>query len=135
MTKEMNRLNKNFKRLPDSELEIMMIIWDAGEPVNSAFIFESLKDKKKWKITSVLTFLSRLTEKGFIACRREGKNNIYTALIDERDYLDAESRTFLNKLYGNSITSFVSSLYDSRAISENDLKELREFIDNQAKKG
>lgn len=32
-----------FKRLPDSELKIMMIIWEVGESVNSAYIMEKLK--------------------------------------------------------------------------------------------
>ena len=126
-------MNKSIKRLPDSELEIMLIMWEANEPVTSAYISEKLKDKKEWKITSVLTFLARLTEKGFITSRREGKINIYSAVIDEQDYLENESKTFLEKLYGNSLTTFVTSLYKSNAISQKDLTELRQFIDKAAK--
>jgi Predicted transcriptional regulator len=126
-------MNNLIKRLPDSELEIMMIIWEANEPVNSAYVFEKLKDKKEWKITSVLTFLSRLAEKGFITCSREGKANIYSAVIGEREYLENESKSFLRKLYGNSVTAFVSSLYSSKAINEDDLQELQEFIEKAAK--
>lgn len=128
-------MNTVIKRLPDSELEIMMIIWDANEPVTSAYICDKLKNKKEWKTTSVLTFLSRLVEKGFLTCTREGKTNVYTIAVGEQEYLEKESRTFLRKLYGNSVTAFVSSLYSSKAIGENDLAELREFIDHQAKKG
>ena len=40
-------MSKLIKRLPDSELEIMMIIWEANEPVTSAYISEKLKDKKE----------------------------------------------------------------------------------------
>ena len=126
-------MNKSLKRLPDSELEIMLIIWEANEPITSAYISEKLKDKKEWKITSVLTFLARLTEKGFISSERKGKINIYSAVIDEQDYLENESKTFLEKLYGNSLTTFVTSLYKSNAISEKDLTELQQFIDKAAK--
>ncbi len=126
-------MNKIIKRLPDSELEIMMIIWEANEPVTSSYISEKLKDKKEWKITSVLTFLARLTEKGFITSRREGKINIYSPVIAEQDYLENESKTFLEKLYGNSLTTFIASLYKSNAISEEELTELREFIDKATK--
>lgn len=124
---------KQIRRLPDSELEIMKIIWDAGKPVHTAYICEELKDKKDWKPTSVLTFLARLTEKGFISSRREKKLNVYSAVIEEREYLEAESKSFLDKLYGNSLTSFVSSLFNSNAIDESDLKELRVFIDKLSK--
>lgn len=121
------------KRLPDSELEIMMIIWNAKGPVTSAYVSEKLKNKKKWKITSVLTFLARLVEKGFITSTREGKVNIYSAIIGEQEYLECESKSFFEKFYGNSLTTFVSSLYRSNAISDDDLTELQQFIDKAIK--
>ncbi|WP_027400233.1 BlaI/MecI/CopY family transcriptional regulator [Anaerovorax odorimutans] len=122
-------MNKSIKRLPDSELEIMMIIWEANKPVTSAYIQEKLKNRKEWKITSILTFLARLTAKGFITSTRQGKINIYSAAINEQNYLESESKSFLEKMYGNSLTAFVSSLYKSKSISAKDLAELREFID------
>jgi predicted transcriptional regulator len=126
-------MNRQIKRLPDSELEIMMIIWSAREPVTSAYVSEQLKNKKEWKITSVLTFLARLVEKGFLTSTREGKVNIYSPVIGESEYLESESKSILEKLYGNSLTTFVSALYKSKAINEDDISELREFIDKSAK--
>jgi predicted transcriptional regulator len=111
-------MNRQIKRLPDSELEIMMIIWSAREPVTSAYVSEQLKNKKEWKITSVLTFLARLVEKGFLTSTREGKVNIYSPVIGESEYLESESKSILEKLYGNSLTTFVSALYKSKAINE-----------------
>jgi len=123
----------SIKRLPDSELEIMMIVWEAKAPISSAYISEKLVNRKDWKITSILTFLTRLAEKGFITVERRGKSNIYTAVVKEEDYLKKESRSFLNKLYGNSLTSFVSSLYKNNDISEEDINELKAFIDMKTK--
>lgn len=126
-------MSKTIKRLPDSELEIMMIIWESGEPVTSAYVSEKLKDKKEWKITSVLTFLARLVEKGFVTSTREGKINIYSAVMGEQEYLESESKSFLEKMYGNSLTTFVSSLYKSNTINDDDLAELQKFIDKATK--
>jgi predicted transcriptional regulator len=126
-------MSKIIKRLPDSELEIMMIIWEANEPITSAYASEKLKDKREWKITSVLTFLARLVEKGFVTSTRQGKVNIYSAVISEQEYLESESKSFLEKLYGNSLTTFVSSLYKSNRISDDDLAELQQFIDKATK--
>jgi predicted transcriptional regulator len=111
----------------------MMILWEAKEPVTSAYVSEKLKDKKEWKITSVLTFLSRLVDKGFVTSVRERKINIYSAVVSEKDYLENESKSFLERLYGNSLTSFVSSLYNSNAINDDDLAELKEYIDKATK--
>ena len=126
-------MKKEIKRLPDSELAVMMVLWDAGEAVTSSYVCDKLKNKKNWKITSVLTFLSRLAKKGFVSVERKGRENIYTAKIFENEYLQRENKSFLEKLYGNSLTAFVSSLYDSRSISKDDLKELKEFLDKAGK--
>ena len=63
---------RNDKRLPDAELEVMQTIWSLGTQVTAAEVQQHAD--KDWKMTSVLTFLSRLCDKGFLpARRRDGK--------------------------------------------------------------
>ena len=61
---------ENLKRLPDSELKLMMIIWDAGEPVASPYILDKLVGEKTWAKTTVLNFLSRLVDRGFLTTEK-----------------------------------------------------------------
>lgn len=124
-------MKKRVKRLPDSELEIMIVLWKTGHPMTSIEISDQLQNGKKWKITSVLTFLSRLAEKNFVSIEKSGRTNLYSALIKEQDYLQQESKTILEKLYGNSLTAFVSSLFDGSSVGENDLDELRRYLDEK----
>ncbi len=124
-------MSDKLARLPDSELEIMKIVWENGGSVTSADVLERLRGKRDWKPTSVLTFLSRLADKGFVAVERQGKTNRYTALVRQRDYVNCESRSFLENLCGNSLRSLVASLYESQAVTEEDLIELRRFIDEK----
>ncbi len=83
------------KRLPDSELEIMMIIWDLDKPVTRFEIEERMDAERKLSPTTILSFLSRLQEKGFLEVQKSGKNNVYLALVDKESYLQAESRSIL----------------------------------------
>lgn len=115
-------------KLPEAELEIMMIIWETQKSVNSDYIMEKLKGVKKWKRTTLLNLLSRLCERGYLECHKEGKINIYTPLVKEKDYLDNASRSFFEKLHKNSLTSLIASLYDSKSVSKSDLEELEKFI-------
>lgn len=121
------------KKLPDSELEIMLILWEADSSVTSNYIQERLKKKKNWAAPTVLGFLTRLQEKGFVSITRDGRSNIYTPLISKKDYLENESKTFFNKLCGRSLKTFVTSLYNCQAIDHKDLIELKEFINETAK--
>jgi len=119
-------------RLPDAELDIMKIIWTSDGETTSAYIMEKLEGKKDWAVTTVLNFLARLVDRGFLTSRRSGKTNIYTPVIGETEYLESESKSFLERLHGNSITSLVVSLYGGKAISNEDLEELRRYIDEKA---
>lgn len=120
---------KETKRLPDAELAVMQIIWRMPAPVTAAQVQENAA--QGWKATSVLTFLSRLVDKGFLSCERQGKCNLYTALIDEATYLREESRNLLERLYAGSVKKLVASLADAGAVTRHDLAELRKFLDEQ----
>lgn len=121
------------KRLPDSELEIMMIIWDYDKPVTRTEIEERLDGERKLSPTTILSFLSRLQEKGFLKVEKSGKNNIYLALVRREDYMRTESRNILKRLYQNSARNFLAALYDGDALTEEELEELEDYISTKRK--
>ena len=120
---------RNDKRLPDAELEVMQTIWSLGTQVTAAEVQQHAD--KDWKMTSVLTFLSRLCDKGFLSCTKEGRQTLYTPLVSEEDYRQHESVGFLRRLCGGSVKNLVASLSDAGALTEQDIDELRAFLDRQ----
>lgn len=123
------------KRLPDSELEIMMIIWELDKPVTRFEIEEQMEGERKLSPTTILSFLSRLQEKGFLKVQKSGKNNVYMAIIDKESYMQTESRNILKRLYKNSAKNFLAALYDGDSLSEEELKELADYINEKRKEG
>ena len=118
-----------FKRLPDSELEVMMALWTAEEDVPRSFLDEKLKNKG-WASNTINTYLSRLLEKRFLSCERRGKTNYYTPLVGEEEYLEFESKTMLNKLYGSSLKNFVVSLCRHDSLAATEIDELQRLLDD-----
>lgn len=118
------------KKLGEAELEIMQVIWKAGVPVTSSFILKELQDRRKWQLSTLMTSLSRLVDKGFLRCDRASGNNLYVSIIAENDFKAKESKSFLEKLYNNSLQNMVASLYSSKAIKDSDMDELRKFLDD-----
>ncbi len=121
------------KKLGDAEFEIMQVIWDSDKPLEANYILEKLKGKRKWALSTLMSSLTRLENKGFISIDRTMRYNLYTAIISEKDYKARESRTFLEKIYNNSLPSLVVNLYNSKAIDKNDLAELKELIEKIGK--
>nr|WP_325182345.1 BlaI/MecI/CopY family transcriptional regulator [uncultured Oscillibacter sp.] len=117
------------KRLGSAELEIMLAVWGAGEPVPASYVQGKLRGSRDWPLPAVLTSLNRLVEKGFLSREKRGRGNWYKSLISENDYKAAESRGVIDRLYGSSFTGMVAALYDQRAIGREDLEELRQYLD------
>ncbi len=128
-------MKRKTAHLPNSELELMMIVWEAEEPVTRADIEEKLDPDHQWGPTTVLKFLSRLVEKGFLSCESQGRRqmNRYSALISEEEYLAEESRSVLGRFVGRSMTSMVANLYENQSIDDSELDELQAFINSKRK--
>lgn len=117
------------KKLGEAELEIMQVIWDSKEPVTSNYILKELQGRRKWQLSTLMTSLARLSDKGFVSCDRSTGSNLYTAVIPENEYKAGASKHFLEKLYNNSIQNMVAALYSNKTIKDSDVEELRNFLD------
>ena len=101
---------EEIKRLPESELEIMQIIWKKSAPASRVDIEQALQKTHPLAPTTILTLLTRLCEKGFLSFKKEGRSNLYEPLITEKEYLAAESRSFLDRVFHGSVASFATAL-------------------------
>jgi predicted transcriptional regulator len=115
------------QKLPDAELDIMLALWQANEAVPRAYFDNRLKHRK-WSANTVNTLLGRLQEKDFLACERRGRENYYTPLIQRDAYLEFESSSMLQKLYGNSVKNFVLSLAHTDVMDDADITELQQYL-------
>ena len=126
---------KRFKRLGDAELEIMQILWRENAPLSAGQIHTALQGQRSWALSTLMTVLARLADKGFVECIRTEKPNRYAALVPKTDYQASESRSFLARLYGNSVQSMMATLYDSRMLDGQDVRDLRAFLDELEQRG
>ncbi|MDE5698561.1 MAG: BlaI/MecI/CopY family transcriptional regulator [Lachnospiraceae bacterium] len=117
------------KKLGEAELEIMQVIWDSGKPVTSNYILKELQERRSWQLSTLMTSLARLSDKGFISCDRSTGRNLYTSIILENEYKTGASKHFLERLYNNSIQNMITALYNSKEITNSDIEELRNFLD------
>jgi len=122
-------------RLPESELDIMLAIWDAEEiPVGRVY-FEKSLSHKKWSVNALNSFLTRLEDKGFLQSNREGKSKYYSPLVARESYLSQESKSILQKLYRGSLKNFILSMSGQEQLSNGEIEELKQYLDNLGKEG
>lgn len=124
-------MGNEIRRLPDAELAVMQALWDCKAPAARADIETRLRSERAMAQTTLLTLLARLAEKGFVAVEKDGRRSLYTPLVTQHDYLSAQSRRFVKKLCGGSMSAFASALCDS-GLSRAELDELRELLERDA---
>ncbi len=124
---------ERIKRLPDAELSVMLAVWETAreEPASRAQIAEKLT-AKSWNAVTLNTLLMRLTERGFLEISRNGRANCYRPLVSREEYLAAESRSLLDRLYGSSIKGFVAAMCEEHELTREELDELREYLNSVA---
>lgn len=122
------------KKLPDSEFEIMSVIWNSETPITTNKIIENLGENNTWKPQTILTLLMRLIDKGFLSSQKIGRERNYTPLVSEKDYLQLETGSFFKKFHRNSITNLVNTLYSDHNLTKEDLDDLRNWLDKEKKK-
>ena len=123
-------MEKELRRLPDSELEVMQALWELEEPIYRAAVEEKLA-QRRLAVTTLLTLLTRLADKGFVRVEKDGRRSRYVPLVSRKDYQAAQSRRFVQQVCGGSISAFASALCDS-GLSREDLDELRRLLEEDA---
>ena len=116
------------QKISDSEMEIMNILWKNDRGMSGKEIMESIPEKQ-WKITTVLTLISRLADKGFVKSEKNGRGNIYYSAVSEKEYRKMCSKSFLNEFYEGSLKNFFAALYDDNEISKDDIEELKSILE------
>lgn len=121
-------MNRDIRRLPDGELEVMQALWDCGGAAERSALEARLRAMAP---TTLLTMLKRLSDKGFVAIEKRGRGSVYSPLVERHAYLAAQSGRFVRRLCGGDLQVFAAALCDS-GLSEADLAELRRLLEEGA---
>ena len=123
----------DFKEMSETEQEIMEVLWSSGAPktLNELLEYFASERKKLWKPQTLATFMSRLTEKGLLLWEQRGRARCYRPTLTRAEYDGVKARVVLDKLYSGSLQSFVTALYDGDALSEQDIAELKNWLESR----
>lgn len=114
------------KRIPDTELEVMKALWNAGEHTPRSTLEVALAELG-WASTTVNTYLTRLEKKGFVSVEHDRRGNRYTALVSREEYQAYDSKAVLAQLYGTP-RNFVAALARG-GLKKQDVDQLRSLLD------
>ena len=118
--------------ITNAEWEIMKIIWINPE-ISSINIIKELKDKSDWKPATVKTLINRLLTKNAIGFNKVGYEYLYFPLVSEDECIKLESKSFIKRVFNGSIKSMILTFAQSEEISETDIEELKNILEQSSK--
>lgn len=126
---------KKIPTISEAEYEVMKIIWSSS-PISTNEVIEKLVKTSAWSPKTIQTLLSRLVKKGVLDYQKDSRVFVYTPLVEEDEYLEQESNTFLNKFYDGKLKSMIVSFLEQDKLTKENIDELRSILeDNLEKKG
>jgi predicted transcriptional regulator len=113
--------------LSEAQLEIMNLVWDAGE-VTVADVWKALSARRGVARNTVQTMLTRLEERGWLESRADGHAFRYRAAVPRRSVQGILVRRLLDSAFGGSAEGLVLALLEGREISRAEARRIRAMI-------
>ncbi|MCA8959327.1 MAG: BlaI/MecI/CopY family transcriptional regulator [Planctomycetes bacterium] len=114
-------------RISEAEWDVMRVVWD-HEPVTARAIVEALEPHKEWTEATVKTLLNRLVRKGVLDFEVDGKRYLYSARLSREHCVRAESRSFLERVFGGSTTPLLAHFLRESQLDTDQIRELEELL-------
>ena len=125
---------KSLPQISEAEFEVMKIIWKHA-PISTNEITDKLTQTTKWSPKTIQTLIKRLVTKGALSYEKQSRVFVYTPLIEEKEYIGQESRSFLKRFYDGNITAMVSAYMQDDKLSESEIDTLRTLLSKGTKNG
>ena len=120
------------RNLSASETTIMKAVWDAGEDISIPDLIEVLRTDygKDYARTTVVTFLLKLSDKGFVRTYRKGKLSYAHAMKSEAEYRTKLLNEEADYWFDGNVSNLFSALCSSRKLTKEEIVEIRSLLDD-----
>lgn len=122
-------MRKPLNRLGETEMEILNHVWDLGE-ASVADVRERMLEYRSVAYTTVMTIMKNLANKKLLKYRQEGLSYIYSAAIKPDQVRHNLVDHLINKVFKGSAKNLVQTLVQNENLSDEELTEIRNMIDN-----
>lgn len=123
---------KTLKPLTRAESELMNLLWDQPQGVSINDLVALYPEPHPAR-TTVATFLKILEAKGYVEHRRidgTGRTFVFSPLLTRERYVTCVLRDVKDTMFGSSMKKMISFFVQHEDISDNELREILELIND-----
>ena len=118
-----------------AELEVLRVLWDEGSGTVREVLTRLHDHGRKVAYTNVLTFLTRLEQKGFVTSNKYALAYVYRAKVTRERVSKSHLYKLVNQLYDGAVGPLVLQLVRMEQLSADEISELQQLIDRLDSRG
>ena len=115
--------------LAPAELDVLRALWDLG-PATVRQVMNHLHERdRRVAYTTVLTFLTRLEQKGYVRSDKSELAYVYRAKISRDRVSRSRLRSLIEQLYDGAAGPLVLQLVQSERLTPEEIETLQKLIE------
>lgn len=115
--------------LGSAELEVLRALWENGPSTVRHVLNHLHGHRRKLAYTTVLTFLTRLEQKGYVVSDKSEVAYVYRATLSRDRIRRSKLKNLVQELYDGVPGSLVLQLIRTQKFTREEIVELQELID------
>lgn len=115
-------------KISPAESQVMDVLWRLERPMSSEDVADALADEQEWSHGTVRTLLTRLVKKKAAAAEKDGRRYLYSPLIARADYVHAESKSLVDRLFGGQVGPFFAHFAQREDLTAEDIAEIKRLV-------
>ncbi|UAY57151.1 BlaI/MecI/CopY family transcriptional regulator [Arachidicoccus terrestris] len=124
---------KTNRKITDSELEILQILWEKG-PSSVRTVHEALGNTKQTGYTTSLKLMQIMFEKGLLTRDESAKTHIYAAAISEVNGQKQAVDKIIDSMFKGSSTNLVMHALGNYNPSDKEINEIKAYLEGLRQK-
>ena len=119
---------KKIPRISDSEWLVMQVLW-SSPGLAADEVIGALKGKVTWNACTIRTLINRLLGKKVLKYEKEGRRYRYWPAISRERCLRQARRSFVERVYGGTVTPLLAAFIEEAQLSPEEIEELKRILD------
>lgn len=118
--------------LTKREYKVLQVLWTLKKGFINDIIDKMEMPKPPY--TTVSSIVRILEEKGYVKHKAYGKTHEYTSVISKLAYKKFVLKNLMSNFFDGSLENVVSFMVDEKELSDKEIKELSDLIENYKNK-
>src|SRR3954463_14821604 len=106
----------------------MKALWSIGEGSVADVSAAMTAEGRELAPTTVATLLQRLSKQGWVKHRKNGRQFVYRAKVNQKQAAEGVLQRVLSSFFGGKVSALTAQLLESEPLSPEELEEMRRLI-------